>query len=178
MVEMQTDIWSAGALDTAAGRNRAVVRPDTLPRGGPTVGQGDALAQFIRQSQPWSRERVALPRRVRCLVWLLVTLQLIWAVWLSTLLTGALCTGRLCAVATLGGQVTLLLACSLVSLAGLGGVAVVTRGLSATDGRESAGLTVSVAAGGVALLGVLAVACVLAVVLLAFAVLFGTMTAT
>ena len=81
-------------------------------------------------------------------------------------------------MATLGGRVTLLLICSLASLAGLGIVAAVTRGLSATDGHETVGLTVSVAAGAVSLLGVAAVVCVLAVVLLALALLFGTMTAT
>jgi hypothetical protein len=68
--------------------------------------------------------------------------------------------------------------CSVVSLTGLAFVAVMTRGLSSTDCRETAGLTVSLAAGGVALLGVAALLCVIAIVLLVFAVLFGTMTFT
>lgn len=177
---MQTNIWSLSALQQAAGQARtgAVSRPDP-PDNLPVAREGSALSQFVRQSQPWHRERVILTRRVRRLLWLLITTQLLWAAWLGVVLTGTVsCTGRLCTVATLDGRVTLLLVCSLVSLAGLGLVAAVTRGLSATDGREVAGLTLSVATGGVALLGVIAVACVLAIVLLALAVLFGTMTAT
>lgn len=177
---MQTNIWSARALRQAAGqaRTEAASRPGR-PRSTPAERDGNALTQFIRQSRPWARERVILSRRVRRLVWLLILTQLAWATWLWALVTDAVsCTGRVCTVITLDGQATLLLVCSVVSLAGLIAVALVTRGLSATDGRETAGLTVSVAAGGVALLGVAALACVVAIVLLAFAVAFGTMTAT
>ena len=138
------------------------------------------MSQLIRQSRPWSRERVSLPRRVRRLLWLLLWAQLAWAIWLSIILvTGnASCAGTVCTVATLDGRVVPLLVCSVVSLTGLAFVAVMTRGLSSTDCRETAGLTVSLAAGGVALLGVAALLCVIAIVLLVFAVLFGTMTFT
>jgi hypothetical protein len=53
-----------------------------------------------------------------------------------------------------------------------------TRGLTSTNCRETAGLTVSVAAGCVALLGVAALLSVIAIVVLAFGVLIGTLTVT
>ena len=118
--------------------------------------------------------------RVRRLLWLLILAQLTWAIWLNTvIMTGTdSCAGTVCTIATLDGRVVLLLVCSVLSLAVLGGVAVMTRGLSSTNFRETAGLTVSVAVGCVALLGVAALLSVIAIVLLAFGVLFGTMTVT
>jgi hypothetical protein len=123
---------------------------------------------------------VSLPRRVRRLLWLLILAQLTWAIWLTTVIMTetASCAGTVCTIATLDGRVVLLLVCSVLSLAVLGAVAVMTRGLSSTNFRETAGLTVSVAVGCVALLGVAALLSVIAIVLLAFGVLFGTMTVT
>lgn len=182
---MRTKIWSAKAEHRASGRAQANAGgPDALLADNderwPSHSEASALSQFVGRSRPWSRERVSLPRRVRRLLWLLIVAQLTWAIGLTTItMTGpASCAGRVCTIATLDGRVALLLVCSLLSLVGLVGVAVVTRGLASTDSRETAGLTVSVLAGGVALLGVAALLSVIAIVLLALAVLFGTMTVT
>lgn len=141
------------------------------------TGDPSPLSQLLRRRQAWSRERVAIPRPVRRLLWLLILAQLAWAAWLTLMVTTGTntCAGIVCTVATLDGHLALLLLCSALSLGGLVTVAIVTRGLSSSDGRETSGLTVSIATGGVALLGVTALLCVLAILTLTAVILFATL---
>ena len=184
MVKMTTNIWSASAQREAAGR------ADTGPRSGPDLRRGDEerwlsdtdgspVAKLLRHSRAWSRERVPVGRNVRRVLWLALPVQLVWAGGLALLMSAAVsCSAPVCTIATLGGRVGPLFVCATISLALLGGLVLTTRGLSSTDCREAASLTFAVATGSIALIGVAAVLCVVAIVLITFAVLFGTMTVT
>ena len=137
------------------------------------------LSEFIRRSRPWSDERAMVPRCVRRVLWFMLPAQLVWAVWLTTLVTGLRsCDGAVCVMATLDGRPTLLLIFSLISLAAVGFVAIRTRGLSSSNGRETAALIVAIASGGLALLGIAALLSVVGIVLATLGVFSGAMTAT
>jgi hypothetical protein len=131
------------------------------------------LGDFVRRSRPWSRQPVPLPRRLRRNLWVLVPVELLWAIWLWTTTTGGSpCDGPICTVATLNHHAAVLLGCAIACVAGLLGLAVVTRGLSQCGGREVVGVGIAVGAGGTALLGLAALLVGALVVLIIFAFFF------
>jgi hypothetical protein len=136
----------------------------------------DVLSNFVRRSQPWSRQRVPLPRRLRRTLWTLVPIELVWGIWLWTITTGASpCDGPICTVATLNHHAAVLLGCAIVCVAGLLGIAAVNRGLSQCGGREVVGIGVAAGAGGTALLGIAALlvgALIVLIILAAFVAAF------
>ena len=128
---------------------------------------------FAQSIQPWSRERVPLPRSLRYALWALIPVELPWAAWLVAIVSGVSpCDGRICTVATLN-HAAVLLACAAICIVGIALLVPFTRGLSECNGREVVGLAIASAAGGVALLGVgaLLVAAAIVLVLLATFVL-------
>jgi hypothetical protein len=139
---------------------------------------GDALAEFIRQSQPWTAERVPLPARLRWALWILIPIDLIWGFWLGTIAGINPCESRFCKVATLDGNAPVLLGCAGVSLIGLVAVAISTRGLAEVDGREVAGLYVSTITGGAALLGIAVLVIALLVIAIVVAAFIAAFTFT
>ena len=42
--------------------------------------RSDLLSDFIQRSQPWSRERVPVPSRLRWALWALIPVELFWAI--------------------------------------------------------------------------------------------------
>jgi len=119
----------------------------------PRVDDG-VLDDFLQSVQPWSRERVPLPRRLRRALWVTIPLELFWAIWLATIVTGATsCDGPICTVATLNHHAAALLACGVFCIAGLAGLVPTTRGFARCNGIEVIGLAIVSAAGGAALLG-------------------------
>jgi hypothetical protein len=134
--------------------------------------QSGALSDFVRHSQPWSRARTALPRRLRLIVWALIPLQLLWGIWLVSTVSSASCHSRICSVATLGGHAGALLVLAVLCLAGLLGLVPSTRGLSQCNGAEAAGVCASAVAGGAALLGIAALLLGAVIVLMIFAAFF------
>jgi hypothetical protein len=150
----------------------------SLERAGsqPSSAGASLLNEFLKSSQPWGRERVPLPRQLRGALWALIPLQLLWAIWLVTILTGSSpCEGPICTVATLNHHSAILLACGVICLIGLVGLAIPTRGLSRCNGREVTGLTLAATAGGASLLGIAALiigALIALIVLGAFALGF------
>jgi uncharacterized membrane protein YhaH (DUF805 family) len=117
----------------------------------------DVLSSFVESSKPWSRERVPIPRRLRWALWALVPVELFWAVWLATIVTGATaCRGPIYTVITLDHHAAALLACGVFSVAGLVGLIPTTRGFSKCNGPEVIGLTIATAASGASLLGIAA----------------------
>jgi hypothetical protein len=139
---------------------------------GSSPSHSSALSDFVRHSQPWSRVRMALPRRLRLTLWALIPIQLLWGIWLVTIVTGDGCDGRICSVATLDGHAAVLLVLAVLCLAGLLGLVPTTRGLSQCNGAEAAGLGVAAVAGGAALLGIAALLLGAVIVLMIFAAFF------
>jgi hypothetical protein len=117
----------------------------------------DVLSAFVERSQPWSRERVPVPRRLRWALFALLPVELFWAVWLATIVTGATaCRGPICTVVTLDHHAAALLACGVFSVAGLVGLIPTTGGFSRCNGPEVIGLAIATAASGASLLGIAA----------------------
>jgi hypothetical protein len=115
------------------------------------------LSDFVDNSRPWSRERVPVPRRLRWALWALIPVELFWAIWLATIVTGSTaCRGPICTVITLDHHAAALLACGVFSVAGLVGLVPTTRGFSRCNGIEVIGLAIATAAGGASLLGLAA----------------------
>jgi hypothetical protein len=132
---------------------RDQVTTETWP---PTATYG-ILQQFVQNCQPWSRERVPIPQRLRWSLWALVPVELFWAIWLATIVTGSTaCRGPICTVTTLDHHAAALLACGVFCAAGLVGLMPTTHGFSKCNGREVIGLTIAAAAGGASLLGIAA----------------------
>jgi hypothetical protein len=128
------------------------VRAQTLPLPECTV-----LQDFVQSSRPWSRHRVALPGRLRWALRALMSVELSWAIWLATIVTGATaCRGPICTVTTLDHHAAALLACGVFSVAVLAGLIPTTRGFSRCNGPEVMGLTIATAASGTSLLGIAA----------------------
>jgi uncharacterized membrane protein YhaH (DUF805 family) len=122
-----------------------------------STGGASTLAEFVERSQPWSRQRVPVPIRLRLALWALVPVELFWAVWLATIVTGATaCRGPICTVTTLDHHAAALLACGVFSVAGLAGLIPTTRGFSRCNGPEVIGLASATAASGASLLGIAA----------------------
>jgi hypothetical protein len=118
---------------------------------------GSVLVEFLDNSQPWSRERVPVPRRLRWALFALLPVELFWAVWLATIVTGATaCRGPICTVVTLDHHAAALLACGVFSVAGLVGLIPTTGGFSRCNGPEVIGLAIATAASGASLLGIAA----------------------
>jgi hypothetical protein len=119
--------------------------------------RSDLLSDFMQRSQPWSRERVPVPSRLRWSLWALVPVELFWAVWLATIVTGATaCRGPICTVVTLDHHAAALLACGVFSVASLAALIPTTRGFSRCNGPEVIGLAIATAASGASLLGLAA----------------------
>ena len=137
-----------------------------------SLSHDDVLSNFVESSQPWSRERVPVPRRLRWALWAFVPVELFWAIWLATIVTGSTeCRGPICTVATLDHHAAALLACGVFSVAGLAGLIPTTRGFSRCNGPEVIGLAIATAASGASLLGIAALmtgALVLLVILATF----------
>jgi hypothetical protein len=126
-------------------------------RSSPPRIENGVLKDFVERSQPWSRERVPVPRRLRGALWILVPVELFWAVWLATIVTGATaCRGPICTVVTLDHHAAALLACGVFCIGGLVGLIPTTRGFSKCNGPEVIGLAIATAAGGASLLGIAA----------------------
>jgi hypothetical protein len=119
------------------------------------LAAAEVLADFVRRSQPWGRQPVPLPRRLQLILWALVPIELLWGIWLWTIITGASpCDGPICTVATLNHHAEVLLGCAVGSIVGLLGLAAPTRGLSQGGDREVIGLAIAAGTGGIALLGI------------------------
>jgi hypothetical protein len=137
------------------------------------------LSNFVEGVQPWSRERVPIPRRLRCELWASVPVELFWAVWLATIVTGSTaCRGWICTVITLDHHAAALLACGVFCICGLVGLVFTTRGFSRCNGIEVTGLAIAVAAGGASLLGIAAliIGALILLIILATFVLSSTAT--
>ena len=153
-----------------------------LAGGLPRTGSGDngwsssssssALSDFVQHSQSWSRVRMALPRHLRLTLWALIPVQLLWGIWLVTIVAGAGCQGRVCSVATLDRHAGVLLVLAAMCFVGLLGLVPTTRGLSQCNGAEAAGLGVAATAGGAALIGIAALLLGAVIVLMIFAAFF------
>jgi hypothetical protein len=144
----------------------------------PRVENG-VLDNFIQRSWSWGREQVLLPRRLRGTLWALIPVQILWAIWLTKILTEARpCGGPICRVATLGHHPALLLACAVISVTGLVGLIPFTRGLSRSNDRELVGIAAASAAGGIALLGIAALLTGVVIALLLLALFILGFTAT
>jgi hypothetical protein len=116
---------------------------------------GSVLMDFLQTSRPWSRERTPIPRRLQLSLWALLPFEVLWAIWLGTILTRATpCSGLICTVATLHHHAAALLACGASCIAGLAGLMPTTRGFAKCNGIEMAGLASASAAGGASLLGI------------------------
>jgi hypothetical protein len=149
---------------------------DHQPR---TTAATDVLSDFVRRSEPWSRQRVSLPGRLRRSLWILIPIDLIWGIWLWTITTGATaCDGPICTVATLNDHPAVLLALAAMCVAGLAGLAPITRGFSRCGGREVAGVGMAAAAGATALLGVATLLIGALIILVMLAALIVAFTAT
>jgi hypothetical protein len=115
----------------------------------------NALLDFVQSSQPWSGERVPVPSRLRWALWALAPIELFWAIWLATIVTGSTaCRGPICTVATLDHHAAALLACGVFCVAVLVGLIPSTRGFSRCNGIEVTGFAIAAAAGAASLLGV------------------------
>lgn len=137
----------------------------------------NVLAEFVRASQPWSAERVALPQRVRRALWSLLPVQLVWVIWLSAVATGtSSCRGSVCQVATLDGRALVLMVGTTVSLLGLTVLAVRTRGFASASYTETVGLGLAGGVGSLTVMGIVALLFALAVVGAALVLFFGTLT--
>jgi hypothetical protein len=148
--------------------------PFSSPRASTTV-----LADFVASSRPWSQERVPMPRRLRLALWALLPVQLFWAVWLATIVTGSTaCRGPICTVVTLDHHAAALLACGVLCVAGLVGLIPTTRGFSRCNGPEVLGLAVATAASGASLLGIAALMTGALIVLIILATFILASTAT
>jgi hypothetical protein len=132
----------------------------------------DVLSEFLEHSQPWSGERVLIPRQLRWSLWAMLPVELFWAIWLATIVTGSTaCRGPICTVATLDHHAAALLACGVFSVAGLAGLIPTTRGFSRCNGPEVIGLAIATAASAASLLGIAALmtgALILLIVLATF----------
>jgi hypothetical protein len=140
----------------------------------PSKVRFNLLEDFVQCSQPWSRERARLPRRLRCILWALIPVQLIWGICLVTVLTEARpCGGPFCTVATLNRHPLVLLVCTVICVTVLAALVPFTQGLARCNGREVAATAVAAAAGGAALLGIatLIISAVIVLILLASFVL-------
>jgi len=144
----------------------AKLRHFELASGGPVTGRhrspsqssrADLLSDFVERCQPWGRERVPVPRQLRWALWAFIPVELFWAIWLATIVTGSTaCRGPICTVITLDHHAAALLACGVFSVAGLVGLIPTTRGFSRCNGPEVIGLAAATATSGASLLGIAA----------------------
>jgi hypothetical protein len=112
-------------------------------------------------------------------LWCLVPVQLFWAIWLATIVTGSTaCRGPICTVAILDHHAAALLACGVFSVAGLVGLITTTRGFSRCNGPEVIGLATATAASGASLLGIAALIIGALILLLILATFVLAATAT
>ena len=109
----------------------------------------------------------------------MIPFQLIWGIWLATVLPGARCCGGpFCAVATPGHRAALLLACAVISVTALAALLPFTHGLSRCNERELIALAAASAAGGVALLGIAALLTGVVIVVILLGIFILGFTAT
>jgi hypothetical protein len=159
-----------------AGKSRIVPRPDSFKPccygSFPQKETSNVLQEYVSTTKPWSRERVPVPRRLRWALWAVIPVELFWAVWLATIVTGATaCRGPICRVTILDHHAAALLACGIFCVVGLVGLMPMTRGFSKGNDREVIGLAIAAAAGGASLLG-LAAFMIGALILVALLVIF------
>ena len=141
--------------------------------------RSSALGDFLNNSEPWSRERVPVSRQLRWSLWALVPVELFWAIWLATIVTGSTaCRGPICTVVTLDHHAAALLACGVLCVAGLVGLIPTTQGFSRCNGPEVLGLAVATAASGASLLGIAALMTGALIVLIILATFVLASTAT
>src|SRR4051794_13191924 len=140
---MSTGLLGHGRLDTPGLRSlRSTRTPGDLK--GPNQDQlsstepsDSVLHVFLVSSQPWCLERVPVPRRLQRMLWLLIPVELCWAIWLATIVSGASpCDGAICMVATLHHHAAALLACGVFCVAALVGLIPTTRGFSRCNDIE------------------------------------------
>ncbi len=118
----------------------------------------DPLRAVARGARAWGRRPVDLPRPVTVLLWSLLGASALVGGWLAAVARGAAaCSGPVCGVATLGGHAPLLAVLAAAAVLGLTGSAFATRGLTEADGPALTVILASALAGGVAVVGVLAV---------------------
>jgi hypothetical protein len=144
-----------------------------------SLSHDDVFSGFVEGVQPWSRERVPVPRRLRRALWALLPVELFWAVWLATIVTGATaCRGPICTVTTLDHHAAVLLACGVFCICCLVGLVFTTRGFSKCNGIEVIGLAIATAAGAASLLGITAliIGALILLIILATFVLSSTAT--
>jgi hypothetical protein len=140
---------------------------------------GSVLSDFVRSSQLWSSERLPLPFRLRRALWAIIPVELLWSIWLVTILNGSTpCDGPICTIATLNHHTAVLLACAAICIAGLGALAPATRGLSQCNGREVVGIAAATTAGGAALLGISALGVGVVVALIVLTAFFAGLSST
>ncbi len=140
---------------------------------------GNLLHDFLGTTRPWSQERVSLPRRLTAVLWVLISLQLVWDAVLVTLVRGDMpCRGPICTIGTLNHHAAALLACGVFCVIGLVGLIPTTHGLSKGNGIEVSGLTLASAAGGVSLLGIATLVIAAVIILALFAIFFLAFAAT
>ena len=180
MLQALKAVKSPDRVDQAVSRpaeaSSAQGRPTEFSSSQPS---NSVLVDFVDRSQPWSRERVPVPRRLRWALWALVPVELFWAIWLATIVTGATaCRGPICAVTTLDHHAAALLACGIFSVAVLAGLIPTTRGFSRCNGPEVIGLAIATAASGASLVGVAAliIGALILLIILATFVLASTAT--
>jgi hypothetical protein len=109
----------------------------------------------------------------------LLPVELFWAVWLATIVTGATaCRGPICTVTTLDHHAAVLLACGVFCICCLVGLVFTTRGFSKCNGIEVIGLAIATAAGAASLLGITAliIGALILLIILATFVLSSTAT--
>jgi hypothetical protein len=160
---MSTGLLGRGRLDTPGLRSSRSTRTPGSSRGQnqdwlSSTGSSDSvLHAFLASSQPWGLERLPVPRRLQLMLWLLIPVELCWAIWLATIVSGAgPCDGQICMVATLHHHATALLACGVFCVAALVGLIPTTRGFSKCNGIEVIGLALASAAGGASFVGIAA----------------------
>ncbi len=143
------------------------------------TADANSLSDFIKRSQPWSRERVPVPRRLRLALWAQIPVELFWTIWLATIVTGATsCRGTICMVTTLDYHAAALLACGVFCVSGLAGLGLTTRGFFRCNGTEVIGLAIASAAGGASLLGIAALMAGALILLIILAIFVLASTAT
>ena len=138
------------------------------------------LSDFVENSQPWSRVSAPLPRRLKWTLRTLIPVQLGWALWLASIVSGyTLCDGSLCGVATLHNHAAILLACASSCVVGLSVLIPCTRGLSRCNGWGVSAAAAASLVGAIALLGVFAlfVGALIGLIIIA-AFVFGFIAAT
>jgi hypothetical protein len=132
------------------------------------IREPDAVGTLASTTRSWVRQPQGLPTRVTVALWIVLVGAGAVAGWLVAVRAGvATCSGRVCAIATLGHP-DLLLVLAAICVVNLLTLAPFTRGLTRAGGPELVAMTAAGTAGVGSLLGLVALA--------ALAVLAGFLT--